>query len=323
MTALPAIVSATQIGPALDLEALTARAAGLAEEARAPNTRRAYRADWEHFVGWCAAQSFVALPATPATVGLYLAAHETTLSVATLTRRLSAIAVAHRMAGFALDTRHPAIATVMRGLRNRHGSAQRHAEALTTPRLRQVLACLGDGLGDRRDRALLLVGTAAALRRSELVALDLADLTAHPEGLRLVIRRSKTDQGGEGAVLPVNRTGRVTCPVAAFTEWVAAAGITEGAVFRAVDRHGRLGARLSGQAVALIVQRRAAAAGLDAPASYAGHSLRAGFATSAAQAGLGEIRIARQTRHASLSSLRRYVRDGALFSENLAAEIGL
>ena len=320
MTALT--VSPTTV-PALNLDALTARAVGLAENARSANTRRAYRSDWDHFACWCAAQGLAALPATPVTVGLYLAAHETTLSVATLTRRLSAIAVAHRMTGFVMDTRHPAIGDVMRGLRNRHGSAQRHAEALTSPRLRQVLACLGHRLGDQRDRALLLVGMAAALRRSELVALDVADITVQPEGLRLVIRRSKTDQGGEGAVLPVNHTGRPTCPATAYSEWVAASGITEGAVFRAVDRHGNLGTRLSGQAVALIVQRRARAAGLDAPASYAGHSLRAGFATSAAQAGMGEIKIARQTRHASLGSLRRYVRDGALFSENLTAEIGL
>lgn len=309
--------------PTLDLDALAARAAGLAEDARSANTRRAYRSDWDHFARWCTALGFAFLPAEPMTVGSYLADHETRLSVATLTRRLSAIAVAHRMAGFLMDTRAPAIADVMQGLRNRHGSAQRHAEALTIPRLRQVLDRIGDSLGDRRDRALLLVGTAAALRRSELVALDVADITVQPEGLRLVIRRSKTDQGGEGAVLPVNRTGRLTCPVAAYTAWLAAAAITEGAVFRAVDRHGRIGGRLSGQAVALIVQRRARAAGLDAPASYAGHSLRAGFATSAARAGMGEIKIARQTRHASLTSLRRYVRDGALFSENLTAEIGL
>lgn len=315
------IPGVTALTPGLDT--LAARAAGLAENARAPNTRRAYRSDWDHFGRWCAAQGLVALPAEPAVVGYYLAAHETRLSVATLTRRLSAIAVAHRMAGFALDTRHPAIGDVMRGLRNRHGSAQRHAEALTIPRLRQVLAPLGDSLGDRRDRALLLMGTAAALRRSELVALDLTDITVQPEGLRIVIRRSKTDQGGEGAVLPVNRTGRATCPAAAYAAWLAASGITEGAVFRGVDRHGRLGGRLSGNAVALIVQRRAAAAGLETPTRYAGHSLRAGFATSAAQAGLGEIRIARQTRHASLSSLRRYIRDGVLFNENLAAEIGL
>ena len=109
----------------------------------------------------------------------------------------------------------------------------------------------------------------------------------------------------------------------AYVAWIVAPEIVEGAAFRGVDRHGRVGGRLSGNTVALIVQRRATAAGLEDPTSYAGHSMRAGFATSAACAEMGELRIARQTRHASLTSLRRYVRDGALFSENLTAEIGL
>lgn len=306
-----------------ELSEIAARAAELAESARAANTRRAYRSDWAHFETWCTAQGRTALPAAPLTVGLYLAAHETMLSVATLARRLSSIAVAHRRAGAPMDTRHPAIADVMAGLRRQHGTAQRHAEALTTTRLRQVLAPLGDSLGDRRDAALLLVGMAAALRRSELVALDVADVAVLPEGLRVTLRRSKTDQDGAGTVLAISRTSTVTCPVAAYEAWLAVSGITDGAVFRAVNRHGRVGGRLSGQAIALIVQRRAAAAGLDAPARYSGHSLRAGFATAAAEAGLGEIRIAQQTRHASMTSLRRYVRDGKLFATNLSAEIGL
>jgi len=320
VTALPAPTVETAVGPTL--EAAAARAAGLAGQARAANTVRAYRSDWAHFSDWSARQDLNALPAAPATVGLYVAAHADTLSVATLSRRLSSIAAAHRLAGHGLDARHPAIADVIAGLRRERGSAQRHAEALTVPRLRQVLAGLGDGLADRRDRALLLVGTAAALRRSELVALDVTDIAVLPEGLRITIRRSKTDIEGHGAVLAVGRTGQATCPAAAYAAWLAAARIAEGAAFRAVDRHGRLGGRLSGNAVALIVQRRVAAAGLDA-AAYAGHSLRAGFATSAARAGIGEIRIAAQTRHASLAVLRRYVRAGHLFEQNLSAEIGL
>lgn len=321
MTALTTLPG-NAIGAALDLDALAARAAGLAEGARASNTRRAYRSDWAHFSGWCEAQGFDPLPAAPASVGLYLAAFETVLSVATLVRRLSAIAVAHRMAGHSLDVRHPAIADVMAGIRKARGSAQRHAEALTVSRLRQVLAGLGEGLSDRRDRALLLIGTSAALRRSELVALDVADIAVQPEGLRVMIRRSKTDQDGEGAVLAIGRTGTATCPAAAYAAWLGATGISGGAVFRGVDRHGRLGGRLSTNAVAGIVKRRAAAAGLD-PAVYSGHSMRAGFATSAAGAGIAETRIMRQTRHTSTATLRRYVREGALFSDNLAAEIGL
>lgn len=315
-------ILAPEIAPTLDLAALADRAAGLAEEARAANTRRAYRSDWRQFSEWCGAQNLAPLPAAPAVVGMYLAAHEVSLSVATLSRRLSSIAVAHRMAGHVFDSRHPAIADVMRGIRRARGSAQKAAEALTVTRLRQVLEEFGDRLADHRDRALLLVGTAAALRRSELVALDVADVAALPEGLRITIRRSKTDQEGAGAVLAVGRTRRATCPAAAYERWLAEAGLREGAAFRAVDRHGRVGGRLSGNAVALIVQRRVAAAGLD-PALYSGHSMRAGFATSAARAGVGEFAIARQTRHADLAVLRRYVREGRLFDEALTEEIGL
>lgn len=322
MTALPVLRDATVPEPALDLDALAARAAGLAEGARAANTRKAYRSDWVHFSSWCAGHGLVALPAAPETVGLFLAAHADALSVATLTRRLSAIAVAHRMAGHAMDTRHPAIRDVMRGLRRAKGVAQDHAEALTVPLLRRVLAGCGERLIDTRDRALLLVGFGAALRRSELVGLDHADVAVGPEGLLVTIRRSKGDQEGEGQVVAVGRTGTATCPAAAYAAWIAAAGISEGAVFRGVDRHGRVGRRLSTDAVSEIVQRRAGAAGLN-PTLFSGHSMRAGFATSAALAGVEERLIMRQTRHKSAQTVRRYIRDGELFARNLAAEVGL
>ncbi|MHC2087429.1 tyrosine-type recombinase/integrase [Methylobacterium sp. CM6244] len=315
-------VTQATILPALPLEEVAARAAGLAESARASATRKAYRSDWRHFEAWCAGHGRTALPADPVTVGLYIAQHADSLSVATLTRRLSAIATAHRMAGFPMDSRHPAIRDVMRGLRREKGVAQDHAEALTVPLLRQLLATCGDRLLDQRDRALLLVGFGAALRRSELVALDVADIAVVPEGLRVTIRRSKSDQDGEGAVLAIGRTGRETCPVAAYTGWLTASGIVEGAVFRGISRHGRIGERLSTDAVSEIVQKRAGAAGLDA-ALFSGHSMRAGFATSAAQAGIEERVIMRQTRHRSAATVRRYIRDGELFYRNLAAEIGL
>lgn len=322
MTDLSVPVAVSAVGLALDLDALAARAAGLAEGARAANTRKAYASDWRHFAMWCAEHGLVPLPAVPATVGLYLAAHETALSMATLTRRLSTIAVTHRMAGHPMDTRHPAIRDVLRGLRRAKGVAQDHAEALTVPLLRRLLATCGDRLIDRRDRALLLVGFGAALRRSELVGLAVDDVVVVPEGLRVTIRRSKGDQEGEGAVIAVGRTGSATCPAAAYTAWLEASGVAEGAVFRGVTRHGYLGARLSTDAVAEIVQRRAAAAGLD-PAPFSGHSMRAGFATSAALAGVEERLIMRQTRHKSAQTVRRYIRDGALFARNLAAEVGL
>ncbi len=312
-----------------DLADLAARTRDYARGARAAATHRAYASDWEHFARWCAGRALVALPAEPLVVGMYLvdcahpAASTKAPKIATLVRRLSSIAVRHRGAGYAMDTRHPAIRDVMRRLRREIGVAQDHAAALTVPLLRRLLDTCGDRLIDARDRALLLVGFGAALRRSEVVALDYADIDVVDAGLRITIRKSKSDQEGEGQVIAVGRTGTATCPVAAYLDWLAAAKITEGAVFRCVSRHGHLGARLSGEAVADIVQRRAAAAGLPEPKSYKGHSLRAGFATSAASARVEERVIMRQTRHRSAATVRRYIREGELFERNLAAEVGL
>jgi site-specific recombinase XerD len=322
MTALVAPVTGTVTAP-VDLAAAADRAAGLAEGARAEATRKAYRADWQHFEGWCHEQGLAALPASPATVGLYVAAHADRLSVATLTRRLSSIAVAHRLAGFAFDGKAAPIRDVMRGLKREKGTAQRHAEALTVQHLLRILNTCDNRLIDQRDRALLLIGYAAALRRSELVALTLDDVAVVPEGLRITIRRSKADQEGAGTVLPVSRTGRATCPVAAFQAWREAAGLTEGRVFRCINRHGQLGEKLSTNAVAEIVQRRAALAGFDNPQAFAGHSMRAGFATTAAMNGLEERIIMRQTRHKSAATVRRYIQEGQLFQRNLSAEVGL
>ncbi len=147
-------------------------------------------------------------------------------------------------------------------------------------------------------------------------------MTVLLEGLRLTIRRSKGDQEGEGQVIAIGRTGTATCPAAAITVWLAAAAITEGAVLRRIDRHGSVGDRLSTDAVSEIVRRRATLAGVEAT-GFSGHSLRAGFATSAAQVGLEERVIMRQTRHRSSATVRRYIRDGALFDRNLALEVGL
>ena len=303
------------------LESLAARANGYANQARASATLRAYRSDWVHFSAWCTAYRFIALPAPPETIGGYLAAHAGTLSVATLTRRLSSIAIGHRNAGYSLDTKHPAIRDVMGGIRRTHGVAQRQAAPMTVPVTRLVVATCAGTLIDRRDRALVLAGVAGAFRRSELVALDVADLAAVPEGYRITIRRSKSDQDGEGQVIQLGRTGRATCPVGAVEAWIAAAGLTAGPLFRSVDRHGRLGSSLSTRAVADVVKKRAALAGLDG--AFSGHSLRSGFATSAAYAGIEERAIMCQTRHTSATTVRRFIRAGDLFRQNLAVDMGL
>ena len=175
-----------------------------------------------------------------------------------------------------------------------------------------------------RDRALLLLGFAGALRRSELVGLDVADVTEGTDGLTVHLRRSKTDQEGAGRTVGIPYgSNPATCPVRAWRAWLEVSGVAEGAAFRPVDRHGHIGGtRLSAQAVALVLKRHAARAGID-PGEVAAHSLRAGLATSAAAAGVPERVIAEQTGHRGTAMLRRYIREGSLFRENAASAVGL
>jgi len=302
--------------------AAVSRARAYAAAAAAPATRDAYRSDWESFTAWCHSAGACALPAAPETVGAYLAVQADRLAVSTLQRRLAAIATAHRLAAHQLDTRHPAIRDVMRGIKRRHGSAQRQAAPATVDLVKSMVGTCDGSLIGLRDQALLLLGFAAALRRSELVALRVEDLEEVPEGIRVIIRRSKGDQAGEGQVVGVARTKTATCPVAALKAWKAAAEITEGALFRNMNRHGQVGSSLSDKAVALIVKSRARAAGLD-PGRFSGHSLRAGLATSAAATGVEERHIQAQTRHRSVTVLRRYIREGTLFRDNVSGKVGL
>jgi integrase len=288
----------------------------LVRDSLSANTQTAYLSDVEHFLSWGGQ-----IPSTPECLAEYLAAHAETLSIATLTRRLAALAKVHRSRGVENPTSSELVRSVLRGLKRAKGTAQRQSKPLLKDELFMVLATTGERLKDIRDRALLLIGFAGALRRSELVGLDCEDLEHVRQGLILHLRRSKTDQEGHGEKIgiPLGRTR--WCPVAALDAWLRLAAIKGGPVFRPVDRHGRAeDMRLSGEAVGLVVRERVEAAGLD-PSAYSGHSLRAGLATSAAQAGVPTWKIRTQTRHASDAMLARYVRDGQLFSENAAGAL--
>lgn len=297
-----------------------------AERSSAPNTARACTAALSDFTAWCAGQGLPSLPAAPETVGSFLAARAATHKVASLQLRLVAIGQAHRLAGHRLNTVHPAIRETMKGIRRTRGTAHAKKEAAVSSILRDALDRLAAIPGSRplRDRALLLVGFAAALRRSELVALDVADLRFMPEGVVLILRRAKTDQEGQGAELAVPYgTSDRTCPVLALRTWLGAAGLAEGAVFVAVHRTGCvLRTRLSDRDVARIVKASVDRAGYDAM-EFAGHSLRSGFITSAARAGVPEQHIQNQSRHRSLPVLRGYIRRGSLFVDNAASKVGL
>lgn len=311
----------------------TAAAAPAMEAARnyvahskAQSTTKAYRSDWKHFQSWCRSHALPPLPAHPETVALYIAdAAREGFKVSTISRRLAAISKAHQTAGHDSPAamRHAAVSEVWRGIRRVEGIAPTQKTPATTDTLRAMLETLPDGLLGGRDRALLLLGFAGAFRRSELVGLRVSDLAFGAEGLVVTLRRAKTDQEGEGRRVGIPYgSNPATCPVRSVQGWLDRSGISEGPIFRSVDRHGRIGDRLSDKAVALVVKRCADAAGLDAR-DFSGHSLRSGLATAAAIAGVSERAIMQQTGHRSTAMVRRYIRDGSLFRDNAAAKVGL
>lgn len=312
--------------PAPHAQAALARAVQYAEAADAPNTPRAYRSDWQTFVTWCRDAGLAPLPAAPETVGAYLAAHAHTHAVATLRRRLVTIARAHKQAGIAsFWTSHPAIRNVLRGIARERGTAQSQASVLTTPEIRRLVTVCGDDLAGRRDRALILLGYAAALRRSELVGVDREHLAFTAQGLRLTVPRSKGDQEGKGEEVGVPRgKRRETCPVRALEEWLQASKTEYGPVYRWVTRWGTVEPRrLSAGGVLLILRRRVELAGLQGIEGITPHSLRAGFVTHAYQAGPRDEQIMQHTRHRDLASMRRYVCRARLLQDSAAEHLDL
>ncbi len=276
------------------------------------NTRRGYQADLAHFIAWGGST-----PATPEAVSQYLAAHVGTLSPATLNRRLVAIGRAHTSQGLITPTKSDLVKTTLRGIRRTVGTAQRQV----APAVKEYLLAMVEGLNKikgTRDKALLLVGFAGAFRRSELVSIEYRDIEFADKGLVVNLRRSKTDQDGQGRKVAIPYARGATCPVQALKQWLEVSGIVEGPIFRPLTRHGKiLSSTLSAQAVAEIVKQRAKAIGLD-PKKYSGHSLRAGLVTSAAQAGISSWKIRQQTGHKSDAMLERYIREANIFVDNAA-----
>ena len=289
------------------------RVAELIRLSVADNTRIAYRSDLDHFLRWGGA-----IPATPEMVAAYLAAFSETLSVATLQRRIAAISVAHDAGGLPNPCKSILIRSTLNAIKRVRGVAQKEAKPLLKEDLFAILEVMGDCVKDARDRALLLIGFAGAFRRSELVGLDVSDVEHVRQGLILHLRKSKTDQLGKGRKIGIPFGRGRHCPVSAIDAWLERSGIVQGAVFRNINRHGHIAdSRLSGEGVAIVIRERLRAAGGD-PSGFSGHSLRAGFATSASQAGVTSLKIRQQTGHASDAMLARYIRDGELFIDNAA-----
>lgn len=337
------------------VEALAQARAGLAEArrfaqaARSAETDRAYAGDWRHFRSWATAQAGMSdyvpadaqdltTPVPPAVVALYASSLATSsdgqpsFRSSTIARRMAAISVAHKRRNLESPTASPQVREVLSGIRRTLGTAPRQVAPARAAEIRRMVDYLDRSklptAAILRDRSLILLGYAAALRRSELVALTRADVEDHDGDLVVTVRRSKTDQEANGARVPVAR-GRdhSTCPVRALKTWLDftarddASGDTP--LFRRVNRWGAIGSEpLTDKSVAQIVKRAAEGAGLD-PDLYAGHSLRAGFATTAAANGATERQIARVTRHRSMNILRGYIREANLFADSAADKAGL
>lgn len=315
---LPATRQATAIAAADPLRDAVALAAQYARDAHAPETLRAYRHDWAAFQSWCVLHDGQALDATGPVVAAWLASLAATHSRSALRRRLAAIGYHFRLHGRDWNSADPAIRTTLRGIGRTHGIAfqKRPAAALCSPEIKALLKTCDDDLAGTRDRALLLLGFTGALRRSELVGLDLDDVREVATGLRVRIRRSKADPEAEGVELAIPRgKHKQSCAVRALAAWIARADLLAGPIFRKVDQWGHVQRdRLGADAVRRILLRRAAAAGLAVSAAerLSPHGLRAGFITEAYRGGARDEQIMGHTRHKDLRSMRGYVRRARL-----------
>lgn len=296
-------------------------------DADSSSTTRAYATDWAAFEAWCNKNYLPALPATPETVGAYLASCGESYAMSTLRRRVAAIARKHRHENHPLDVHHKSIRETLRGIARNHAAPPKQAAALTTDEVVRLVEVCGDDLTGLRDKAVFLMGFSGAMRRSELVALKVSNVRFLEDSMQITIERSKTDAEAEGAVLTIARGGSSqTCPVIALQDWLKAAKINHGAIFRKVDRWGKIRDKgLVPDAVRQILKNRAAMAGIKGTLMepISPHGLRAGFVTTAYRSGAMDEDIMGHTRHKTLATMRRYVRRSKLGVKSVSSKIGL
>ena len=310
-----------------DIKALQEETLLNLQSSKANNTIRAYKSDFKDFGLFCAQNAFKSLPSEPKIVSLYL----TYLSakdakISTLKRRLVSIGVIHRLKGHYLDTKHPSIIENIMGIRRRKGSIKKRKKPILISQLKALINVIdqkkNEDIKKLRDRSIILIGFSGGFRRNEIVSLDYNDLDFVEEGLKIHIRRSKTDQFGEGLVkaLPYFDNSRY-CPVVSLKKWLEISKISSGALFRRFSKGSKLSEhRLTDQTVALLIKQYLELAGIDSK-NYSGHSLRSGFATSAAESGAEERNIMAMTGHKSTEMVRRYINEANLFKNNALNKI--
>jgi site-specific recombinase XerD len=292
------------------------------KSSKATNTVRAYKSDFNDFGLFCAQNGFKSLPSEPKIVSLYLTYLSTKeAKISTLKRRLVSIGVIHKLKGYYLDTKHPSIIENIMGIKRRKGSIQLAKKPILISSLKKIINVIDEQDKEEikkfRDRSIILVGFSGGFRRNEIVSLDYDDLDFVPEGLKINLKRSKTDQFGEGftKALPYFDNSQY-CPVVSLKKWIKISKIKSGAVFRRFCRGSRLSEnRLTDQTVALLIKEYLKLTGIDSK-NYSGHSLRSGFATSAAESGVEERSIMAMTGHKSTEMVRRYIKEANLFKNN-------
>ena len=297
------------------------------KNSKASNTVRAYKSDFSDFGVFCAQNGFKPLPSEPKVVSLYLTHLSTKdAKMSTLKRRLVSIGVIHKLKGHYLDTKHPAIIENIMGIKRRKGSFQKAKKPLLINSLKKIINVIDqqkkEEIKKLRDRSIILIGFSGGFRRNEIVSLDYDDLDFVPEGLKLSIRRSKTDQFGEGftKALPYFDSSQY-CPVVSLKKLLDLSKIRSGPVFRRFSKGSKLSEnRLTDQTVALLIKEYLNLAGIDSQ-NFSGHSLRSGFATSAAESGVEERNIMAMTGHKSTEMVRRYIKEANLFKNNALNKI--
>ena len=310
-----------------DIKALQEETLLNLKSSKAGNTVRAYKSDFNHFGLFCTQKGFKSLPTEPKIVSLYLTYLSTKdAKMSTLKRRLVSIGVIHKLKGHYLDTKHPTIIENIMGIKRRKGSIQRSKKPLLINDLKEIINAIDEQKNKEikkiRDRSIILIGFSGGFRRSEIVSLDYDDLDFVREGLKITLRRSKTDQFGEGSLkgLPYFDNQQY-CPVASIQKWLNISKINSGPLFRRFSKGSKLSEnRLTDQTVALLVKEYLQIAGIDSK-NYSGHSLRSGFATSAAESGAEERSIMAMTGHKSTEMVRRYIKEANLFKNNALNKI--
>jgi len=310
-----------------DLKALQEETLLNLQSSKANNTVRAYKSDFNDFGIFCAQNGFKSLPSDPQIVSLYLTHLSTKeAKISTLKRRLVSIGVIHKLKGFYLDTKHPSIIENIMGIKRRKGSNQLSKKPILINSLKNIINAIDEQNKEEikifRDRSIILIGFSGGFRRNEIVSLNYDDLDFVPEGLKINLRRSKTDQFGEGftKALPYFDNSQY-CPVVSLKKWIEISKIKSGAVFRRFSKGSKLSEnRLTDQTVALLIKEYLKLTGIDSK-NYSGHSLRSGFATSAAESGAEERSIMAMTGHKSTEMVRRYIKEANLFKNNALSKI--